>query len=68
MSTFQTEVDKKEAAVSLCTKLRDLADKTVESSIPSDTIKDMVPAWKYALGILTLVGGFVFFITSSWYK
>jgi hypothetical protein len=63
MSTFQTEVGNKEAAVSLCTKLRDLADKTVESSIPSDTIKDMVPAWKCALGVLTLVGGFVFFIT-----
>ncbi len=43
-------------------ELNQFIDETFNAAIPSDTIKDMAPVWKYTLGWLSLIIALIMFV------
>ena len=62
MSAFQQTDGELSKPKTICDEFNQFMYEAFNAAIPSDTIKDMAPIWKYTLGWLSLIIGFIMFV------
>ena len=62
MSAFKHTDSELSKPKTICDEFNQFMDEAFNAAIPSDAIKDMAPIWKYTLGWLSLIIGFIMFV------